>query len=97
MSVQCNKVGAKVICSFESRMDTVKCMEAEKIVLVHIADAAEVVFDLVDVDYIASSFLRLCGKSSNRVKAGNFSIINVKPAVKKVFKIAGLAERLNIK
>jgi len=97
MSVTFERKDEKLVFTFEGRMDTIKCMTAEKEVIENIDESDLVVFDLKGVDYIASSFLRLCGRASNTVNAGNFSIINVTPPVKKVFKIAGLADRLNIK
>ncbi|MCP4178460.1 MAG: STAS domain-containing protein [bacterium] len=97
MSVECVNEGVgKTICKFDGRMDTTKCMDAERKIMQAIEGANEIVFNLTGVEYIASSFLRLCGKASHKVNSGNFSIINVTPSVKKVFKIAGLAERLNL-
>ncbi|HJO94321.1 MAG TPA: STAS domain-containing protein [Victivallales bacterium] len=97
MSVECvNECAGKTICKFAGRMDTTKCIDAERKIMQAIEGADEIVFNLDGVEYIASSFLRLCGKASHKVHSGNFSIINVAPSVKKVFKIAGLAERLNL-
>ena len=98
MSVECSRLNnGKIVCKFLGRMDTTRCVEAEKIVMDFIDAAETIVFDLDGVEYIASSFLRLCGKASHKVVDGNFSIVNVTPSVKKVFKIAGLAERLNLR
>ncbi|MEI6055744.1 MAG: STAS domain-containing protein [Lentisphaerota bacterium] len=97
MSVECSKsTDGKIVCKFIGRMDTTKCTDAEREVMGAIDGAEKIVFDLDGVEYIASSFLRLCGKASHKVSAGKFSIVNVTPSVKKVFKIAGLAERLNL-
>jgi len=97
MAIECTKdCAGKIVCKFVNRMDTAMCMEAEKEVMKSIEGASAVTFDLAGVEYIASSFLRLCGKASHKVTSDKFSIINVSPAVKKVFKIAGLAERLNL-
>jgi anti-anti-sigma factor len=97
MAVSYERNDEKLVFVFDGRMDTIKCMNAEKEVIDNIQETDVIVFDLKNVDYIASSFLRLCGRASNTVKPGSFSIINVTPPVKKVFKIAGLADRLNIK
>ena len=97
MTVSYKREDDKMKFVFDGRMDTIKCMNAEKEVIESIQESDIVVFDLKNVDYIASSFLRLCGRASNTVKPGSFSIVNVTPPVKKVFKIAGLADRLNIK
>ena len=91
-----NQEGGRTVCTFSERMDTTQCLEAEKELMEIVENAEKLVFDLNGVEYIASSFLRLCGKASHKVNTENFSIINVHPAVKKVFVIAGLAERLNL-
>ena len=97
MSVECSKhIDGKIVCKFTGRMDTTRCTDAEKEVMGAIDGAEKIVFDLDGVEYIASSFLRLCGKASHKVNAGNFSIVNVTPSIKKVFKIAGLTEILNL-
>jgi len=49
-----------------------------------------------DVDYVASAFLRMCLKVVKEVGPRNFSVINVHPNVKKVFKIAGFDKQLSI-
>jgi len=98
MAIVCTKQkGGEVVCTFSKRMDTTQCLESEKEVMKIIEDGVEkIIFDLNGVGYIASSFLRLCGKTSHKINPGNFSIINAAPAIKKVFTIAGLGERLNL-
>ena len=97
MAVKCIKDQAgAIVCTFSGRMDTTQCLEAERDVMKSIEGAEKIVFNLYGVEYIASSFLRLCGKASHKVNAGNFSIIKTTPDVRKVFKIAGLTERLNL-
>jgi len=53
-------------------------------------------FDLLDVSYISSYFIRICILTAKQVKTGNFRIINCDPMIKKTFKIAGLDESLNV-
>ena len=50
------------------------------------------VFDLAEVTFIASIFLRLCLKVFKKMGRERFCIINASPAVKKIFAIAGLDE-----
>lgn len=57
----------------------------------------KVVFNMSGVDYIASSFIRICVNASKMVQKGNFSITNCDPFLKKTFKIAGLDNILNVK
>jgi anti-anti-sigma factor len=55
-----------------------------------------VVFDLQEVDYISSSFLRIVIKIVKAVGKENFAITNVQPSIMKVFKIANLTEIVNV-
>lgn len=84
-------------CVFSGRMNTVNCMEIQdecnKKIQSH---DGKLVFDMKDVEYISSSFLRLCASAADTAGTGNFSVSNVNPNVKKVFKIAGLEEKLNV-
>lgn len=97
MAIRCTEQEkGKVVCIFSGVIDTTQCLEAEREVMKVVEDAKKIVFDLKGVEYIASSFLRLCGKASHKVNAENFSIINATPAVEKVFTVAGLTERLNL-
>ncbi|MCD4681393.1 MAG: STAS domain-containing protein [Bacteroidales bacterium] len=60
-------------------------------------DALKIIFDLGKVEFIASSFIRICISTFKDVGKGNFSIINTKPIIKKTFAIAGLSDDMNIK
>ena len=57
----------------------------------------KITFDMKDVTYIVSSFIRSCIVISSKVDEGNFNIINASPVMKKTFKIAGLDELLKVK
>ena len=90
------KKSKEVVCTFKKRMDTIECNKIEADILNGLRNTESIIFDLEGVEYVASSFLKICGKAANKVEAGNFSIINASPSVTKVFKIAGLADLLNI-
>jgi anti-anti-sigma factor len=49
-------------------------------------------FDMTEVNYIASSFIRICVTVAKQVPRGNLTIVNCDPFLKKTFKIAGLDE-----
>jgi len=91
----------KVRCIFDSDMDTLACNEIADELNKVFDDCSKqgmsIEYDLEGVRYIASSFLRLCGKAAQAVGQAHFSIVNVLPPVKKVFKIAGLADGLNLR
>lgn len=91
----------KVICVFKGSMDTVACRELET-ELVHMlnhckADSLPLVLDLAEVDYIASSFLRICIMSAQQLGKENVNIVNVTHQVKKVFKMSGLSDDLSVR
>ena len=79
------------MCIFGERLDTVNCANFEKELLGKTREMkSPVVFDLAKVEYIASSFLRICFQVNKEAGAGNLSLVNVSPEIKKVFKIAGM-------
>jgi anti-anti-sigma factor len=86
----------KVVCTFSKRMDTTECIKEESNILEKIDKAGTITFDMQDVEYIASSFLRICRKAADKVEEGNFTIINTAAPVSKIFRIAGLSKILNI-
>lgn len=76
---------------FSGKLDTTTCLQLEKEVLAHVRAAkGDVIFDLGEVNFVASIFLRLCIQSCKDVGTPRFRIANVSPAVHKVFKLSGL-------
>lgn len=91
-----------LVCKFSGRMDTVNSSEVEeklekKMVEINVEKPdLKVVFDLEEVEYIASSFMRICLATAKELEEGSFSVINTKPLIKKTFKVAGLDTPLNV-
>ena len=86
---------------FHGRMDAVATLKLNEIlgaeqVMIDRKPDDRLVFDLKDVDYIASSFIRICVCQAKAAGAGKFSIVHCQPDVKKIFQISGLDEVLNI-
>jgi len=83
----------KLVFSFPNRLDTAVVMEIETEVMKKLEEEKKsvktVVFDLKDVEYISSSFLRLCVNVGRGKEENDLVIINVSPIVFKVFKMAG--------
>lgn len=86
----------EVVCTFNKKMDTAECVKDELGILDKVKNAEKIIFDMEGVEYIASSFLRICRKAADEVEEGNFKIINTGPPISKVFKIAGLTALLNV-
>jgi len=80
-------------CIFEGPLNTAKCTEIEEELKSQVEQAGlPVVFDLESVDYVASSFFRLCMTTSKKIGTQNFRVIHVNPEINKIFMIAGLGD-----
>ena len=87
----------KLHCIFTGSLSTVVCQELQTEVTAKVEAAKlPVVFDMKDVDFVGSMFLRICMMVNRIVGAKNLSIVNLRPLVKKVFKIAGFDENLTL-
>ena len=97
----------QLTCIFKGRMDTVVSsqlmaeLDSKYISLSENEDKNallefSIIFDIKEVNFISSSFIRICVAAKKRVKDGKFSIINSDPFIKKTFKIAGLDDILNV-
>ena len=94
-------------CSFTGRLDTTASIKLsdqlfDKIKEIKGSDDPAVllqeklIFDMTGVNYIASSFIRICVTAAKHAQSGNFCIVNCDPFLKKTFKIAGLDEVLSV-
>ena len=89
---------------FEGRLDSENTHKISNIVEDKInsyyekknGEPVKIIFDIEEVDYIASAFIRICIKASKTVGKDNFSLINSIPIIKKTFKVAGLDKALNV-
>ena len=87
----------KLVCTFSGKLDSAECLIWKEELILKIRQAENaVVFDMKDVEYIASSFLRICIHVPKSIGSEKFSLINVSPHVKKVFKLSGFDKHLNI-
>ena len=87
-----------LICSFTERLDTENCLKLEDELFGKVSGAKmPVVFDLGRIDYVSSMFLRICIRAFKECGGENFSLINMHPNIKKVFKISGLDKQITIK
>ena len=92
-------------CSFTGRMDGVSSEEAEKLIRGKLEEIGgedidraglKIAFDLAEVGYVSSGFIRICIALAREVEKGNFSLINTSPFVSKIFKTSGLEQVLNV-
>jgi anti-anti-sigma factor len=86
-----------LICSFSGTLNSDVCLKMAGEISAKTSETkGKLIFDLKQVDYIASAFLRICQKSYKDTGAERFSIINLSPSVKKVFKVTGFEKFMNI-
>ncbi|WP_139559200.1 STAS domain-containing protein [Methylotetracoccus oryzae] len=78
-------------CVLAGRLDTERCERITEPLLSRLQESNQgITFDLAEVSFVASSFLRLCILATRAVGNGNVCLVNTAPTIKKVFKIAGL-------
>ena len=96
-----------LICRFSGRLDTLNCISLSEEIQNKLQELKQgqsekdqleekIDFDMKNVDFISSSFIRICLITFNQSKKGNFAIINCDPFLKKIFKIAGLDDLLRV-
>jgi len=86
-----------LVCSFSEQLNTANCLKIQDELLNKVQESkVPVIFDMQDVDYVSSVFLGMCLKVGKEVGFDNFTVVNVHPNVKKVFKIAGFDKQISI-
>ncbi|MDR3198900.1 MAG: STAS domain-containing protein [Planctomycetaceae bacterium] len=89
-------------CIFSGKLDTLTCSNLEDVLNKRIVsflekqDIACLIFDLSEVDYVSSAFLRICLCYFRSAGKKNFRIENPTQEVRKVFQIFGFTEIMNI-
>ncbi|MCX6270590.1 MAG: STAS domain-containing protein [Bacteroidetes bacterium] len=89
------------------RYDTAACGKLSEMILGKIAAMrgtgdpsklldGKVVFDFKDVEFVSSSFFRICISVTRQVNKGSLIIINCNHYLVNTFKIAGLGELLSV-
>jgi len=87
--------------TFSGRLDTLAVQKLSEIIQVNLpvkdgTSGDKIIFDMKDVEYISSSFIRICVNVAKQTGSGLFSITGCQPLIKKTFKISGLDEILNV-
>ena len=89
-------------CTFPDRLDGLACSSVERELLCRITEFknsrtnVRLVFDLADVVFISSAFLRICLIHFKAVGHDYFSVTNVSEEIHKVFHISGFVELMNV-
>jgi len=86
-----------LICRFPQKMDTFNSQQLEEALKDKgLGSGKKVVFDMENITFISSYFLRICFKAFRDAGEGNFSMINATSEVKKVLMIAGYDKFMEI-
>ncbi len=91
MSIKIKKDGEKTVCCFQNpRCDFEYMLENEPKVLKGIEGASSVVFDMKNVEFIASAFIRLCIQVLKIQGKENFEIVNASKLVAAILSVSKL-------
>lgn len=98
MEIKKDKNGATLTVSLIGRLDAVTSPELDKDLKSSLEGVKELIFDLAQLDYIASAGLRILLKYQKLMdKAGNYmKVKNVKAEVKEVLDMTGFSDFLHI-
>ena len=90
-----------LMATFSGRLDTVAVQKLSEVIQINLPmkdgkSEDKIIFNLREVDYISSSFIRICVSVAKQTGPGQFSIAHCQPFIKKTFKISGLDDILNV-
>ena len=97
-----SEIDDTLCCLFSGHLDGNYCSEIEDELMRLVADFknnredARLVFDLSEVKYISSPFLRLCLIQCKNFGKDRFSVTNVSEEILQVFHFSSLIEIMNI-
>ena len=95
MEIKKTVEGSKLTLAPVGRVDTLTAPELEGALALD--GVTELVFDLVELEYISSAGLRvLLSAQKTMNKRGSMTVLNPKPAVKEVFDITGFSDIFTI-
>jgi anti-anti-sigma regulatory factor len=90
MSYYISEQNHNFIFTFNGYLDDKTCIQLQTQILTALKRAKNIIFDLLNVDYISSMFIHICNLAINNVKAENFNIINPSLNVLKIINTAGI-------
>jgi anti-anti-sigma factor len=87
-----DEVDGKIVCTLGGHFDTLQSQELEEALKARLKTPQAVVFEMQDVTYVCSAFLRVCVFVSKIVGPGRYTLLGVTPPIKRVFKMAGMSD-----
>jgi len=101
-SMNFSEIDSALHCVFAGRLDGSACEEIEQGLLLRAAKFrkslknAHLAFDLSDVTFISSAFLRLCLIHLKTFGRDCFAVTNVSEEIYKIFHISGFVDIMNV-
>ena len=92
MNTKIEEIDAKYVATLEGEMDTAAAVEAEKVLKpIYNSNGKDVIIDCTNLEYIASSGLRILICILKGAKAGGSKVVlrGVNDDIKNVFKLTG--------
>jgi anti-anti-sigma factor len=92
MNTKIEEIDAKYVATLEGEMDTAAAVEAEKVLKpIYNSNGKDVIIDCTNLEYIASSGLRILISILKGAKAGGSKVVlrGVNDDIKNVFKLTG--------
>ena len=97
MEIKKDQNGTTLTLHLSGRLDAVTAVDLDKVLAASLADVKELVFDLADLEYIASAGLRsLLAAQKRMAKQGTMVLRNVTEEVNDVLEMTGFSDFLTI-
>ena len=96
MTITKNRDGSRLVVKLNGRLDTTTSPQLERTLLLD--DIDEVIFDLTDLQYLASAGLRVLLTTQKKMNArkGTMVVKNANEMILEVFEMTGFSHVLNI-
>lgn len=89
--MEIRELDGKLVCTLVGHFDTVQSQKLEELLKARLSPPQAVVFEMQDVTYVCSAFLRVCVYVAKTVGAQSFALLDLAPPIRRVFKMAGLS------
>ena len=97
MTIEIKRNADVVAVELVGRLDTTTAPALEKTLSEDLADAANLVLDLKNLEYVSSAGLRVFLSAQKRMmKAGSLKLVNVNDDIMEIFEITGFIDILTI-
>jgi len=97
MKMEIREYEGRLICILSGHLDTPQSQKLEEALKARLTKPQPVEFEMREVTYVCSAFLRVCLFVAKTVGAGHFTLLGLTPPIKRVFKIAGMSELCDCK